>query len=198
MTQLNFYFAHGAGVDSQSEFMQNIAKLLEGESIKVQLFDFPYMQRRRLTDKKSPPDRMDKLIEAFKKEIDSTIPFYIGGKSMGGRVATMIADSLKQENYPIRGVIVFGYPFHPPAKPEKLRTEHLSSIQTPTLIIQGTRDNFGKPEEVATYSLSQNITLEWIQDGNHSLETLKRSELSTQEAWEAVASLAKSFMLKNL
>lgn len=198
MKKSNFYFAHGAGADSQSEFMQSISKLLASETLQVQLFDFPYMQRRKLTGKKSPPDRMDTLVEAFKKEIDPKTPFYIGGKSMGGRVATMIADNLKQENYPIQGVIAFGYPFHPPAKPEKLRTEHLQAIATPTLIIQGTRDNFGMPEEVETYSLSQNIKLKWIQDGNHSLETLKRSELSTEEAWKKAASLAKKFMLQNL
>lgn len=197
MTKLNFYFAHGAGADSQSDFMQYIAKLLTSKTINVQLFDFPYMQRRQLTGKKSPPDRMEKLIDAFKQEINPKTPFYIGGKSMGGRVATMIADELKQEGYPIKGVIAFGYPFHPPAKPEKLRTEHLKSIQTPTLIIQGTRDNFGKPEEVSSYSLSQHIKIEWLEDGDHSLQTLKRSKLTTEQSWQQAARLAEQFMLQN-
>ena len=87
----------------------------------------------------------------------------IGGKSMGGRMATMIADELR-----VRGVVVLGYPFHPPGQPEKLRTAHLETMQTPTLIVQGTRDPFGTAEEVATYRISPTIRIEWL-PGQHSL-----------------------------
>ena len=87
----------------------------------------------------------------------------IGGKSMGGRMATMVADELG-----VRGVVALGYPFHPPGQPEKLRTEHLAEMTTKTLIVQGTRDPFGTREEVSAYRLSPTISIEWMEDGEHS------------------------------
>ena len=108
---------------------------------------------------------------------------------MGGRVATMIADDAN-----ISGVVAMGYPFHPPGKPEKTRTEHLAELKTPSLILQGTRDTFGKPEEVAQYPLSPKIKVQWLQDGNHSLETLKRSEVTTEQSWKLAAKAAQSFI----
>lgn len=191
-----FIFAHGAGADSSSEFMQSIASLISHRDIEVVLFDFPYMQKRQQTGKKSPPDRMPKLIEAYKNQILEHAKgrkVFIGGKSMGGRVASMIAD----EN-DVNGLICMGYPFHPPGKPDNLRTEHLQHLETPALILQGTRDPFGKPEEVAGYNLSSNIKVEWLEDGNHSLETLKRSEVSTEESWQMAAKFAQQFILNQL
>lgn len=191
-----FIFAHGAGADSSSEFMQSIASLISHRDIEVVLFDFPYMQKRQQTGKKSPPDRMPKLIEAYKNQILEHAKgrkVFIGGKSMGGRVASMIAD----EN-DVNGLICMGYPFHPPGKPDNLRTEHLQHLETPALILQGTRDPFGKPEEVAGYNLSANIKVEWLEDGNHSLETLKRSEVSTEESWQMAAKFAQQFILNQL
>jgi hypothetical protein len=186
-----FIFAHGAGADSQSEFMKFLQREISSDDINVITFDFPYMLRRQETGKKSPPDRMPKLMESFKQQIaqvNSEI-IVIGGKSMGGRVASMIADEVK-----VNGVICMGYPFHPPGKPEKTRTAHLENIQTPTLVLQGTRDTFGKPEEVANYLLSDNITIDWLQDGNHSFETLKRSTISTEETWKLAADKAQAFI----
>lgn len=191
-----FIFAHGAGADSSSEFMQSMAKLISHPNIEVVLFDFPYMLKRQQTGKKSPPDRMPKLIEAYKQQIHEHgkgRKVFIGGKSMGGRVASMIAD----EN-DVNGLICMGYPFHPPGKPDNLRTEHLQHLETPALILQGTRDPFGKPEEVAGYNLSANIKVEWLEDGNHSLETLKRSEVSTEESWQMAAKFAQQFILNQL
>lgn len=194
MAKITFLFAHGAGADSSSEFMQQIAKLIQSNDIEVVLFDFPYMERRKVTGKKSPPDRIPKLETAFFEQIETIKAkhLFIGGKSMGGRVATMIADRVKPN-----GVICFGYPFHPPGKPEKTRTEHLQAIQTPTLILQGTRDTFGKPEEVEQYKLSKKIKTIWLEDGNHSLETLKRSKLTTEQSWQLAAQFAKKFMRNN-
>ena len=184
-------FAHGAGADSQSEFMQFMKSHISNHDIKVELFNFPYMLRRQQTGKKSPPDRMPKLIESFKQQITQTNTdiVIIGGKSMGGRVASMIADQVKAN-----AVICMGYPFHPPGKPEKTRTEHLREILTPTLILQGTRDTFGKPEEVASYSLSDQIEIKWLEDGNHSFETLKRSKLNTLETWTTAANMAQNYI----
>ena len=188
-----FIFAHGAGADSSSEFMQSIAKLISHTDIEVVLFDFPYMQKRQQTGKQTPPDRMPKLIEAYKQQIlehTKGRKVFIGGKSMGGRVASMIAD---QEQ--VDGLICMGYPFHPPGKPDNLRTEHLHNLKTTALILQGTRDPFGKPDEVAGYELSSKIQVCWLEDGNHSLETLKRSEVSTEKSWQKAASKAQDFIL---
>lgn len=188
-----FIFAHGAGADSHSEFMQTMAKLISHPQIEVVLFDFPYMLKRQQTGKKSPPDRMPKLIEAYKQQIEKYgqgRKVFIGGKSMGGRVASMIADEEQ-----VDGLICMGYPFHPPGKPESLRTEHLQNLKTPALILQGSRDPFGKPDEVAGYDLSSKIQVSWLEDGNHSLETLKRSEVSTEQSWQKAASKVQNFIL---
>lgn len=192
---VTFILAHGAGADSQSEFIQFMQRNIATEQVEVITFDFPYMLRRQQAGKKSPPDRMPKLIESYKEQINkvSSDIIVIGGKSMGGRVASMIADETN-----IDGVICMGYPFHPPGKPDKTRTEHLKDITSPTLILQGTRDTFGKPQEVINYNLSPNITVEWLQDGNHSFETLKRSDISTHDSWHQAASLAKDFIYKLL
>ena len=192
-TSITLILAHGAGADSQSEFMQFMQREITSDKINVITFDFPYMQRRQQTGKKSPPDRMPKLIESFSEQVRQVTSdvIIIGGKSMGGRVATMIADELK-----VDGVIAMGYPFHPPGKPEKPRTEHLADLQTPTLILQGTRDPFGKPDEVAGYQLSPQISVEWLEDGNHSFETLKRSKLTTEDTWHQAAQKAQLFITK--
>ncbi|NVJ67105.1 MAG: dienelactone hydrolase family protein [Gammaproteobacteria bacterium] len=191
MAKATLVLAHGAGANSNSEFMVQMSSLIGNQDIKVLRFDFPYMQGRQATGKKSPPDRMPKLEAAFLEQLE-TLPqknLFIGGKSMGGRVATMIAEQVKPS-----GVICFGYPFHPPGKPEKTRTEHLKTLQTPTLIIQGSRDTFGKPEEVASYDLSSKIQVKWLDDGNHSLETLKRSAITTEQAWQLAATHARDFI----
>lgn len=195
-TKAVFIFAHGAGADSSSEFMQSMANLISHAQIEVVLFDFPYMLKRQQTGKKSPPDRMPKLIDAYKQQITEhakSRKVFIGGKSMGGRVASMIADEEQ-----VDGLICMGYPFHPPGKPEKLRTDHLKDLQTPTLILQGTRDPFGKPEEVSAYELSSRINVNWLEDGNHSLETLKRSEITTEQSWQTAAQMAQDFILARL
>ncbi len=191
MSKATLVFAHGAGADSNSEFMAKMATLIASDSVEVIRFDFPYMQRRQQTGKKSPPDRMPILEQAFIEQVTALNRnnIFIGGKSMGARVATMIAEQLS-----VSGVICFGYPFHPPAKPEKTRTAHLKRLSIPTLILQGTRDTFGKPEEVRGYQLSENINIKWLHDGNHSLETLKRSDLTSEETWQLAAQHAKKFI----
>jgi predicted alpha/beta-hydrolase family hydrolase len=115
----------------------------------------------------------------------------IGGKSMGGRIASMIADDAA-----VTGVVCLGYPFHPPGKPERLRTAHLETLKTSTLIVQGTRDPFGTREEVASYSLSAAIEVEWMEDGDHSLKPRKKSgrtlEDNLAEAVDAIVSFIRS------
>jgi predicted alpha/beta-hydrolase family hydrolase len=182
-----FILAHGAGVGMTSPFMQYFAEQFAVNRIRVVRFEFPYMARARVTGKKGGPDRLPKLQESFASVISEnrrkrTI---IGGKSMGGRVASTVADELD-----VSGLVCLGYPFHPVGKPENLRTEHLAELQTPTLILQGERDTFGKPEEVASYKLSKSIDVQWLPDGDHSFKPRKASGRTEQQNWdEAIAAI---------
>jgi predicted alpha/beta-hydrolase family hydrolase len=169
----NFVFAHGAGAGQNSEFMQLMAESLCKHHINVIRFNFAYMQLAQDLGKRRPPDRADKLLLHFNtvlSEIDSKLPTFIGGKSMGGRMASMLL-----EESTALGCICMGYPFHPPNKPEKLRTEHLLAINKPMLILQGERDTFGTREEVGTYNLSQKVQVSYLIDGDHSFKPRKAS-----------------------
>ena len=128
-------------------------------------FEFPYMAARRDDGSRRPPDRPNVLLDAWQSVIDRLDPhdLVIGGKSLGGRMASMIADAAG-----VRGLACLGYPFHPPGQQQKLRIAHLHALQTPGLILQGTRDPFGSPAEVAQYPLAPGITVHWIEDGDHN------------------------------
>ncbi|HUP45932.1 MAG TPA: alpha/beta family hydrolase [Thermoanaerobaculia bacterium] len=170
-----FLFAHGAGAPMDTPFMNRIARGLAAEGIRVLRFEFPYMRARREGGRRGAPDRQAVLLDSWRDAVRQSKvdrPF-VGGKSLGGRMASMIADEMRA-----RGVICLGYPFHPPGRPDRLRTEHLRSIATPALILQGTRDPFGTPEEVATYGLAPNVTVAWLPDGDHSLAPRKASGLT--------------------
>lgn len=165
--------AHGAGAPMDSEFMEEVAKGLAAGGMRVVRFEFAYMARARAGARRGAPDRMPVLERTFEEVLTSlgdAKDWLIGGKSMGGRVATRIADRLG-----VRGVVAYGYPFHPPKKPGELRTEHLKDLRTPCLIVQGTRDALGSREEVLGYELSKNIELTWLDDGDHSFEPRKSS-----------------------
>jgi hypothetical protein len=122
-------------------------------------------------------------------EIGPADQVIVGGKSMGGRIASMIADEVGAA-----GVVCLGYPFHPPGKPERLRTAHLEALKTPTLIVQGTRDRLGTDEEVATYSLSPSIELAWMEDGDHSFKPRKKSGRTLEQNLEAAADAVVEFI----
>ncbi len=174
MSWAEFIFAHGAGAGMDSEFMQTMTKQLHDRGVAVRLFDFPYMQKAKELGKRRPPDKMDKLQQTFLDQIeqrDSSLPLFIGGKSMGGRVASMILEQSEA-----KGCLCLGYPFHPPGKPEKLRTEHLETMSKPLLVVQGERDTFGKRIEVESYPLSTEVELHYLTDGDHSFKPPKRSE----------------------
>ncbi len=166
--------AHGAGAPMDSIFMNFMAEGLAKYGFRVVRFEFPYMAERRLTGKKKPPDRPGVLLDAWRTKISqlgSPSRILIGGKSLGGRIASMIADEIG-----VAGLICLGYPFHPPGKPPSPeRLAHLETLTTPTLICQGTRDPFGKSEDIKSYSLSSKIQLHWIDDGNHNFTPRKKS-----------------------
>ncbi|MGB5373075.1 MAG: alpha/beta family hydrolase [Polyangiales bacterium] len=135
---------------------------------------------------------MPTLIDRFKEALGLVGPpadVVIGGKSMGGRIASIIADEVGAA-----GLLCLGYPFHPAGKPERLRTAHLETIGTPSLIVQGTRDPLGTEEEVAGYSLSRAIELAWMEDGDHSFKPRKRSGRTLDQNFEAAAAAAVGFI----
>lgn len=189
-----FVFAHGAGAGSDSDFMQLVARHLVNLNIQVGLFDFEYMQIAKLQQKRRPPDRAPKLLAYFEQiliEADATLPLFIGGKSMGGRMASMLATETVR---PIKGVIAMGYPFHPPGKPEKLRTEHFINIPIPFLVLQGERDTFGTRDEVEAMSLEGTMQVIWFDDADHSLKPRKKSGFTHEGHIEKAAIEAFQFM----
>jgi len=194
---ITFVFAHGAGAHMDSKFMDRIAIGLGEQGIRVVRFEFPYMQKRRETGKKRPPERTPKLLNYWREviqDLGGPDKLYIGGKSLGGRMATMIAAELETEETPVRGVCVTGYPFHPQGKSEPgyLRTEHLMTLKTPTLICQGARDVMGWWDEVVTYDLPKSIDFHWAEDGDHDLKPRVLSGRSMrQNQEEAVDAIAQ-------
>jgi predicted alpha/beta-hydrolase family hydrolase len=164
--------AHGAGAGMESEFMDVIAVGLADHGLRVARFEFPYMIKRRDDGKRRPPDRAPVLLQSYLDVAAELGPenLIIGGKSMGGRIASMIADEAG-----VAGLVCLGYPFHPPGKPDKLRTEHLAGLKTPALILEGERDPFGKREEVAGYTLSKSISVAFLPDGDHDLKPRQAS-----------------------
>lgn len=160
--------AHGAGAGQRHPFMVSVAQTLAAKGVAVMTFDFPYMRERRKV-----PDRAPVLETAFGEAITVArewaprVPLFIGGKSMGGRMAT----HLGAQGLPgLKGIIALGYPLHPPGKPEQPRVAHLPAIIVPVLIVQGERDTFGTPGELrpVVETMTASVTLHVIAGGDHS------------------------------
>lgn len=173
--RVTLLLAHGAGAAMDSASMNATARALAAAGMRVARFEFGYMAARR-TGTRRPPPKAETVIPEYVAAVDdlgpTRGPLLIGGKSMGGRVASMAADALFDAGR-IAGLVCLGYPFHPPGRPTQLRTAHLKSLRTPTLIVQGTRDEFGVPDEVKTYDLSPSIEVLWLEDGDHDLKPCK-------------------------
>ncbi len=183
-----FVVAHGAGAAMDTPFMNFFADGLATKELRVARFEFAYMAARRTTEKRPGPDREAKLRAAWHEAISAFRGkrVVIGGKSMGGRIASLIADEVagtQELDIELCGLVCLGYPFHPIGKPDKLRTEHLANLKTPTLIVQGTRDPFGIPDEVKGYKLSKRIRVHWLEDGDHSFKPRKKSGRTEEENW---------------
>ena len=185
--------AHGAGAPMDSPFMRHMAEALASEGLRTVRFEFPYMQERRRTGRRRPPDSGEVLAGAWREVVERLgggEELVIGGKSLGGRIASMIADDIGA-----RGLVCLGYPFHPSGKPDVLRVAHLRELRTPTLIVQGTRDALGTRDEVKGYDLSPRISLIWLEDGDHSFKPRVRSgrteRQNMDQAIEAVAGFVK-------
>ena len=181
--------AHGAGAGMDSDFMNAFAIGIADHGFRVVRFEFPYMAERRQGGKRRPPDREPVLRQTWLNVIAAVDAekLVIGGKSLGGRIASLIADEAK-----VAGLICLGYPFHPAGKPEQFRAQHLQAIKTSTLILQGERDQFGNAAEVDDYKLSSRIRVHWLTDGDHSFKP-RASSGRTQEAnWrEAIEAMVR-------
>ena len=169
---LTVALAHGAGGAMDSPFMNAIAEGLAAAGLRTARFEFPYMADRRKDDKLRPPDRIDVLRDSWLEAIAAlgADDLVIGGKSLGGRVASLVAEQAQ-----VRGLVCLGYPFHPPDKPEALRVGHLLDMRMPVLILQGTRDPFGRPAAVRNTALPPNVRIHWLADGDHSFKPRKSS-----------------------
>jgi len=183
--------AHGAGAPMDSEFMNDMALLLARRGVRVVRFEFPYMAERRHSGKKRPPDRAPGLVAHFHQVLDElgSGSVYIGGKSMGGRMATLVATERD-----VAGVCVLGYPFHPPGKPEKTRLEHLPQVRSPVLICQGERDTLGTAAQVGGYDLPETIRLVWCVDGDHSFKPRRVSGLRQSDNLAVAADAIAGFI----
>lgn len=172
--RVTILLAHGAGAPMDSASITATAGALAAAGLRVARFEFSYMAARRQGVRKPPPraETLNPEYRAAVAELGAKGPLIIGGKSMGGRVASMVADDLHADGA-VAGLLCLGYPFHPPGKPEQLRTKHLADLKTPTLICQGTRDEFGTRDEVPGYALSPAIEILWLEDGDHDLKPRK-------------------------
>lgn len=184
--------AHGAGAGAETPFMNTVAAGLAERGLRVARFEFPYMTRRRLDGKRRPPDRLDRLVACWREVVDELDceRLVVSGKSMGGRIASMIADDVGAI-----GLVCLGYPFHPAGKPDRLRIDHLGAITTPTLILQGERDALGSRSEVEGYTLAPSIRIDWLADGDHGFRPRTRSGRTAAENIQAAVAATASFAL---
>jgi predicted alpha/beta-hydrolase family hydrolase len=192
-----FVLAHGAGAGQFSSFIVRVASGLAGRGIEVVTFDFPYMQQG-----KRVPDRAPKLESSYRAVISEVIArdkppkVFIGGKSLGGRIASHLAAADDALAGQISGLICLGYPLHPPGARERLRDAHLPRIRSPVLIVQGERDAFGSPDEIrsAIRTMSAPVDLLAIAGGDHSLSVPKRGPVTQEEIYRRVEEHIASWM----
>lgn len=187
--------AHGAGAPMDSGWMTAMAERLGKRGIRVARFEFGYMAARR-EGLRPPPSPANKLIGEYVGAIANvkrTGKLFIGGKSLGGRMASMIAQK-QFEQGAIAGLVCLGYPFHPPGQPQKLRTDHLTPMTVPSIVCQGERDPFGTQDEVASYPLPASMRIEWLTDGDHDLKPRKASGASFDGNLDITADAVRDFI----
>lgn len=193
--------AHGAGAPMDSDWMTAMAGKIAAQGIRVARFEFGYMAARRDgSGKRPPPTPANRLIGEYVgviTDVERTEKLFIGGKSLGGRMASMIAGKQFKDGK-IAGLVCLGYPFHPPGQPDKLRTDHLERLESPTLICQGERDPFGTRDEVTAYPLSPNIAITWLTDGDHDLKPRKASGATFDGNLDLTAKVVADFIRAKL
>jgi len=194
-----FVFAHGAGANMDHGFMQQVSALLVAQNITVVRFNFTYMQKREIDGKRYPPDRMPKLLDAYQQVVNSLLacdlglPLFIGGKSMGSRVAATLAGDHEISKV-IDGVFCLGYPFHPTKKPEKLRLTPLQNTLKPIVVVQGERDTLGSQVEILDYKVSNLCHCVFLVDGDHSLKPRVKSGFTHQQHMAQAVDIITTFI----
>ena len=189
--------AHGAGAPMDSAWMNDMAARLAALGVNVLRFEFPYMAQRRVEGGKRPPNPAPKLLECW-REVYAVVRRHvtgrvaIGGKSMGGRMASLLADELE-----VDALVCLGYPFYAVGKPEKPRVEHLAGLKTPALFVQGERDALGNREAVEAYTLSPSIEVYWLVAGDHDLKPLKASGFTHEQHLAAAAGKVAEFLRRD-
>ncbi len=187
--------AHGAGAPMDSDWMNDMAARLAAHGVNVLRFEFPYMAQRRIDGGKRPPNPAPKLLECW-REVYAVVrrhvagPLAVGGKSMGGRMASLLADELQAD-----ALVCLGYPFYAVGKPEKPRVEHLAALKTRTLIVQGERDALGNRETVEAYALAPSIEVFWLAAADHDLKPLKASGFTHEQHLAAAGGKVAGFLL---
>jgi len=177
-----------------SPFMELMTERLVSRGIAIYRFEFAYMADRRQSGRKRPPNPQAQLLQKWRAVYrvvrqQTAGRLGIGGKSMGGRMASLLADELE-----VDALVCLGYPFHAAGKPEKPRVAHLADLQTPTLIVQGERDALGNRDTVNSYSLSPAIRIQWLADGDHDLKPLKRSGFTHEQHLSSTADEIAAFI----
>jgi predicted alpha/beta-hydrolase family hydrolase len=180
--------AHGAGADQTSGFIRMFVKGLTARGLDVMTFNFVYMEQGR-----SVPDQKPKLEACFRAVIEVALKhkklknnrLVVGGKSMGGRIASQVVAG--EEDSKVAGLVFLGYPLHPPGQSTKLRVEHLEHVGRPMLFVQGTRDALGTPEEIQPYikDLQPPARIHPIEGGDHSFKAPKKFGVPQEQIYEA-------------
>lgn len=187
-------FAHGAGADKSSDFMQTMAELLNAQKINVLRFNFGYMDKRIKDNKRYPPERMPTLLNCLKtvlSNLETSLPLFLAGKSMGSRVAATLVENKIAK---VKGVVCLGYPFHPQKKPENLRLTPLQNTTTPILIVQGERDALGNKQEIEQYRLSSLCQVAFLADGDHDLKPRVKSGFTHQQHMQSAVQLLTEYI----
>jgi uncharacterized protein len=190
--------AHGAGAGQASRFIVSFAAGLASRGLDVLTFNFLYTEQGRRV-----PDRAEALEACYRAAIESARShalfggnaLFVGGKSMGGRIASHLAAIDPTE---IRGLVLLGYPLHPPGKRNQLRVAHLAKIRVPMLVVQGSRDPFGTPDELRPHveGLAAPVTVHGVENGDHSLAPPKRGPRSSDEVYSELQDIIATWIAR--
>ncbi|MGO2133129.1 MAG: alpha/beta family hydrolase [Halomonas sp.] len=188
---------HGAGAGLDSKMLLAYRSALAEEGVQTIGMEFAYLREMRKTGRRRPPPKVECLVGELTPACDilsqvSQSPLWLGGKSMGGRVASMLA-----ARDGAAGLVLCGYPFHPKGRPDKLRLDHWRQLSCPTLVLQGARDPFGNRAEVEGYTLPGSVTVRWLEDGDHDWQPRRASGLSQAELICLAAKETAAFMSRS-
>ncbi|WP_445005983.1 alpha/beta family hydrolase [Halomonas mongoliensis] len=187
--------AHGAGAGQDSTFLERSRDALAERGVQTLAIEFAYLQQMRREARRRPPPKVDRLVEELSRWCDILThpglpPLWLGGKSLGGRVASLVA-----ARDGAAGLVLCGYPFHPPRRPETLRLAHWPLIGCPTLVVQGSRDPFGSRDEIAGYDLGA-ARVPVLEDGDHDWQPRRASGLTQGGLIEEGAAAIADFLAR--